>query len=139
MPVDYGTDKSVYRNGGIGKRIILINYRENLLEAIQKRLTTPRGWLAKFGGDPDYGYDVSSLLHAKFTPARILAEEVQIKVECEKDDRIRSAEVSITQATRGDIEILRITIEVTPKGSGPFKAVAEIGVSIPFSFIEVKE
>lgn len=118
--VDYGTDVRVYPNG-IGKRLQPISQRALLLEAMCKRLETPRGWLAQFGGDPEYGYSLEPLLNAKISPARKAAEETQIQQELLKDDRIFKVDVglAISIITRK----LTITIQCTPKNAGPFSAI----------------
>lgn len=125
----FWTDISVYPNG-IGRSFMLISDRVELAQALLKRLETPSGWLARFM-DPNsaayadyqnYGYDISNLLNQKFTPAKVLAMETGIKIECEKDSRVFSTDVlvnvTITQS------VLTIQITVTPKDpryGGPFK------------------
>lgn len=78
-------------------------------EAQFRRLITRRGLLVD---DPDYGRDVRSLANRGVTARDLLAEAGEIKLECEKDDRISRSDVTLTPEQGG--KRIRITIRNTP-------------------------
>lgn len=123
--------------GGVGRVFRLVSGQENLLQALMRRLETPRGALAAFGGDPDYGRDISDLLNQGFSPARLAAAETDIGVELEKDDRVFRADVSVTLPTA--TSKLTIEIRVIPKQMGPFKAILAAGEGPTLQIIQVAQ
>jgi len=127
----YGTDISTYP--GVGRKLLLVSERDNLAQALTRRLETPWGWLARFK-DPtapdyerwaEYGYDCRFLLEAKFTPAQTLAFQTEIKVELEKDDRITRVDVDLSPPTPSDAR-MTVVIRVLPKSGGPFKMIIDV-------------
>ncbi|HSS39713.1 MAG TPA: GPW/gp25 family protein [Polyangia bacterium] len=66
---------------------------DNLINAILRRLTTPRGRLFY---DPDYGYDVVSQLNASLGPTDMARIQAAITAELRKDPRIQSMTVTLS-------------------------------------------
>ena len=130
-PAGMGTDISVYRQGeaGIGRVLRLVSEQDLLIEALLKRLETPKGWLARFVSPTrsdyadyqEYGHDISDLLNKRYTPAKVLAEETEIKIQMESDDRVQEARVNVAISITANI--LRIDIRIIPKRGGPFRLV----------------
>jgi hypothetical protein len=83
-----------------------VHGREALIEALARRLTTPRGGLWY---DPSYGHDVRQYVNA---PSLV---ESQVSAECLKDERVLDAEVTVLSVG----EELRISVEITD-ARGPF-------------------
>lgn len=130
----YGKDIAVYE-GGIGKVYTLIEKRDLLAQDLRKRLETPRGTLLyfispedpKYADYEEYGYDLTLLVEQKFTPGRILATEVEVKNEMEKDDRVSQAIVTVDKSIL-TTSILHIEIMIIPisQFGGPFKMIMEV-------------
>jgi hypothetical protein len=97
--------------------------RTNLAMALLRRLRTPRGALAEFGDDPDYGYDIIDQLNSEHTEAELAGIDAEVDGEVLKDPRVRSAEVE-TIFTRENNE-LSVTIDVL-SGEGPFRLVLAV-------------
>jgi len=135
MPaLGYGQDIAVYE-GGIGKVHRIISKRELLAQDLRKRLETPRGTLTYFisPDDPkystyeEYGYDLTLLLEQKFSPGRILATQIELKNEMEKDDRVNQAIVNIDDSIlRTSILHIEITIIPISQFGGPFNMILEV-------------
>jgi phage baseplate assembly protein W len=87
-----------------------VHGREALIEALARRLTTPRGGLWY---DPSYGHDVRQYVNAP-SPQPGLVES-QVSAECLKDERVLDAEVTVLSVG----EELRISVEITD-ARGPF-------------------
>lgn len=130
----YGQDIAVYE-GGIGKVHRIIKDRELLAQDLRKRLETPRGTLLYFisPNDPkysdyeEYGYDITLLVEQKFTRARVLATQIEIKNELEKDDRVSEAIVTVDDSILLTKSILRIEAEIRPNSQlGIFTMIMEV-------------
>ena len=75
----------------------------------------------------EYGYDITLLLEQKFTPGRILAMQVEIKNELEKDDRVSQAIVTVDGSKLLRQSILTITINIIPNSQlGTFTMILEV-------------
>lgn len=91
----------------------VVGGREGLLEALMRRLMTPRGSL--FYDEDDYGYDLRALLNDVGMLPRDL--ELQVSKELRKDERVREAIVRVTLAREEDLQIdIRIV-----DADGPFQ------------------
>lgn len=114
MATFYGSDTSCVSDVGlvdvqITNPIVLIGQR------LARRLTTPRGGLAAFGGPADFGWDVRQYILAKMTTATRTTAQAQIENECTKDEQVLSAEV--------DVSVVGGVVKITVKGissAGPF-------------------
>lgn len=82
----------------------------NLGHALARRLTTPAGSLFY---DPDYGYDLRSLLNASVRNTGQIS--TRIEKEMLKDKRVARARALVDF----DGGIITARIEVTPKGDNP--------------------
>jgi hypothetical protein len=71
----------------------VVNGKTNLAMAIYRRLTTTRGALFY---DPDYGFSLTDLVNAELSAADISASRGAIIAECKKDERVESANVTLT-------------------------------------------
>lgn len=89
----------------------------NLLNAILRRLTIPRGGLFY---DPDYGFDVPGLLNVALSPIDVARIKGGIAAEVRKDPRVESVAVDavFTFATK----TLQLTLSITT-ALGPFDLV----------------
>lgn len=97
-----------------------------VMEAIARRLQTPTGRLV---GDPNYGFDVSAYINDDVTPADLDNIEQQVREECEKDERVASADVSAAYLA----DVLTLTIVLTLIADETFTlvlAVSDVTVSI---------
>lgn len=80
---------------------------ELVVEAIIRRITTPRGALVD---DGDYGIDVRGFLNSGIAAQDVPRLAGRIRGEIEKDDRVEFATVTVTWTD----PVLRIAIRVTP-------------------------
>lgn len=92
--LDYGTDFSTAVIGPDGRMDIdpmfrVISGPRVVLEAVARRLQTPRGMLED---DPGFGVDITSLLNSNVDISVI---EHVIKAECEADERVNSAAIAM--------------------------------------------
>lgn len=99
--------------------------RKNLANAIARRLTTPPGALAAISSDygRDYGYDLRDLLNDDMGPTEVAAAQAAIAVACEQDDRVRSAQVTLTAQPAASS--LTVQIDLVD-ADGPFSLVLSV-------------
>lgn len=88
--------------------------RQLLIHDLANRLETAPGTLAWDPLGTDYGYDVRALMNSKQRDLNGITR--RIASECEKDDRVESAEVVAEWTAENSI---RIDIEIED-GDGPF-------------------
>ena len=91
-------------------------------QRLVRRLTTPRGALGIINDDPDGGLDVRQYINAKLPPSAITTAQADISDECQKDEEVSSALVSMTES----LGVLTIRIDVDGS-SGPFSLVLNVG------------
>lgn len=106
MATDYGTGiASISVAGGLDldRYFRRITGPRVVLHAVARRFVTPRGslWWA-----PDEGYDVRSLLLEGVRPAQLPTYEREIATEAERDERVLSADVTMSFAN----DVLRIAM-----------------------------
>ncbi len=122
-PLGFGTDLSCVSDFAVDYSEVDPLSVRALIEALIRRLTTPRGTLID---DASYGYDTRALLNSGATPDTLRDESLAIAGECAKDDRVDRAtvgELEYTEATK----TLRIGIDIEP---------ADVSVSaFSFTFI----
>jgi hypothetical protein len=128
--VDFGTDVSTFPV--LDVTFSLTSGQRVVGEQLARRLMTPRGSLP---WAPNDGLDLRGMLSAKFTASMLYKWRSQIVGECEKDERVRSADVTITPAV--DFLSAVITITVTT-ADGPFALV--LGVDkVTVSLLDFQE
>jgi hypothetical protein len=88
-------------------------------EAAYRRLTTPRGMLRGGEEEQNYGLDLTELIGSTSTKADAAALPGRIRAELQKDDRIESVDVTVTEVTEGPSTSFVVAIEATT-GAGPF-------------------
>lgn len=93
--------------------------RRVLAEAVARRLTTQRGSLFYA---PDYGLDIRDYLNEGFTPSALFQAQSAIEAEVEKDERVISATVTLSNPRP---DTLRISIRIEA-ADGPFEMVLSI-------------
>lgn len=100
---DYGTDIT------IGKVVSTVSGTRNLLNALVRRLKTPRGGLFY---DPGYGEDVTAYLN-RVVDADML-DQIKVNVEQQMllDDRVSNVDAIVTY--NQNTFSLKLTISVTP-------------------------
>lgn len=96
-----------------------ISGRSLLIEALLRRLVTPRGGLL---GSPDYGTDVRDWVNDDNSVAGLARLGAAISAEIAKDERVRSATAVATFAD----SMLTAAITIVD-GDGRFKLVISIG------------
>lgn len=94
----------------------IVSGRLGLLQAIARRLITPRGSLFY---DHDYGYDVRQFLSGDVRSTAEIASNVA--AEAEKDERVEQASAKVTLVDRRLVVNLAIL-----DGAGPFSFVLNI-------------
>lgn len=120
----YGSDLSTF--SGSGNSIGLdplgtpITGPRVVLEAVARRLMTPRGSLPGF---PQYGFDLMGLLGKRLTPVAKKRIEADIVAECEADERVLKATIVEFVETSKDQYRLRIALQLT---EGPFALVLSV-------------
>jgi hypothetical protein len=116
-PFGYGTDLSCSSDLTPTMASVDAFSTRAISEAIVRRLDTPRGALVD---DPDYGTDLRGFLNRGATAAELNALSDKVRAEVQRDDRVRSATVSLrmSEATR----TLRVDIAVALVGTdGAFR------------------
>jgi hypothetical protein len=106
MAVDqYGLDISTFPD--LDVRGTPISDVRTVVECCLRRLMTPNGSLPY---DTDFGYDLRDLLHEDLTEADLRRHETRVALELEKDERVLSAEASMSfDPTRPFVLLVRIT------------------------------
>lgn len=135
-PVFYGSDTYCltdlqYVDVQITDSRVLIGQR------LVRRLTTPRGALGLINDDPDGGLDVRQYVNAKLSPSAITTAQADIANECQKDEEVASAIVSMS------LSLGTLTITIAVDGStGPFVLVLNVGdvtTDVIFSFNQANQ
>lgn len=111
---DFGTDFVISKVPG---RISGIN---NLVKKIVRRLKCPNGALY---WDPAYGLDVRQYLNISVTPAKIQEIKQAVKAQCELDERVQSAEVTVSNSQNNQ---LFIVIQITTQQGPNFNLVLSV-------------
>lgn len=89
----YGTDVSTFPD--LDPRLQAISGQRAVAEAVARRWLTPLGALVY---DPTYGEDIRALLNAPVDQPRIRAIAAALAAQAEADERVQSAEVTITSS-----------------------------------------
>ncbi len=109
---NFGADVSTWPD--LDGSFALITGKRVVAEAALRRLMTPRGALV---GAPNYGLDLRGWVNASYTPAQLGRLQADIAAECEKDERVRSADVTVT----ADTTTMSLTVQVAlDTNDGPF-------------------
>lgn len=103
---------------------VMASGNQCVAEAIARRLQTPRGGLID---DPNYGYDLTAWLDADVTPAQIASIQSNVNAECVKDQRVTSAQSTVTFLPTG---LLIVTIQLTT-AAGPFSLTLSVSSLAP--------
>ena len=99
---------------GVGFVFGLASGRQNLANALGRRLITPRGGLFY---DPDYGFDVRSYLNIALTRTKMGELVSGIEDECRKDPRVQNVVAQATPIGSPLVDLV-INLLVTP-AAGP--------------------
>lgn len=116
----YGTDIGC-GPAGIDERFSLVEGRQALIEAIARRLETPRGGLFD---DPTYGLGVTAWVGKRADRAQLFAWGQALAAEARKDDRVRQAKATVSVAPDGK---LRFVLSITPLEGRTFDLSGLIG------------
>lgn len=111
VPEGFGTDLA--GTDDLTETMREVSGNTTLVQAIYRRLTTPRGALLD---DPDYGLDLRTLLSRGMTPEDLAGLPDVIAAEIRKEQRIEACEVQVQSRADGAIEIA-VRAEVA---EGPF-------------------
>jgi hypothetical protein len=124
--LDLGSDLSCVSD--LNPHMGVVSGRRLLAEAIARRLQTPKGALLD---DPNYGYDLVGQLNADISQGDLGRIAAAITSECQKDQRVFSAAVTVVAATipgAGNTSLLGLKVTISLiTGVGPFSLV--IGVA----------
>lgn len=100
---------------------------ENLLNALARRLSTPRGSLFY---DQSYGYDLEQFVNSDVDADLLQEIRAGVREECLKDERVLDCHVAVSYAP--DTTTTRVVVSVSSK-SGVGRLIASIGqVSVEF-------
>ena len=91
MAIDFGTDVSTFPD--LDVRGTQIKDTRSVAECCLRRLMTPNGTLEY---DAEAGYDLRDLLNDDLADSDLRKHEALAAIEVEKDERIRSASVSLS-------------------------------------------
>jgi phage baseplate assembly protein W len=123
--IDYGSDVLTFP--GVDPNLTLSKGGRVLAEALARRLCTPRGSLPFH---EDYGLDLRSFLNEAVTSDSLYRLKSAVERECEADERVESASVSLDY--NAQTRRLRVRIEATT-AQGPFRltlAVSQVTVEL---------
>ncbi|MDV6376362.1 hypothetical protein [Deinococcus arenicola] len=120
---DFGTDL-----GGTGQ---LVTGGENLIQALTRRIQTPRGSLFY---DPGYGSTLHEWLGEGIQDDG-LEVAVTLEIDLEEDPRVRSASVTVEQVTLRSIRL----VAAVDTAAGPFELVVagELAAAAVYPNVEV--
>lgn len=110
--MDLGTDLSALPDLSFS----LKSGRANLVEALARRLMTPRGGLFY---DLNYGFDLRAYLQEDINPQTVFELESLVAVELQKDQRVLAAEVTVSQPEHNALR-LDALIQLA---DGPFRLI----------------
>ncbi|AZF88274.1 hypothetical protein [Meiothermus phage MMP17] len=110
---DFGTDLSALPDLSFD----LKSGRDNLAEALARRLITPPGGLFY---DPTYGLNLREYLNDAITDEVRYEIETLVAAECEKDERILAAEATLMDTGMPRTVQLAIALETA---EGPFRLI----------------
>lgn len=97
--------------------------RPNLANAIARRWSTPQGFLARFGGDANYGRDVRGRLNTAWSFQELSGLAAELEDECLLDERVESASVTVSH----DLATSTLTAEVDLEvATGTFRFIMKI-------------
>lgn len=126
---DYGQDVSTFPDldpgfaAPTGPRVVA--------ESIARRLTTPRG--ALFWA-PDDGFDVRELLNESVTSAKLSQWTRALEQECEKDERVLSASITLTYDSTGMALQIAASLDTA---DGPFVLVMVV-TSVQLTILDAR-
>lgn len=115
--IDYGIDVACVDD--IDPTFELVSGRKALVQALARRLATPRGGLFY---DGTYGYDLRAVLNASVEDfGGVYAIAAAVEAECQKDERVATARASV------NFNRETLTVAVAIEGSeGPFDLVLSV-------------
>ena len=125
---DFGTDLAALPD--LEPRLPLQSGLRNLGEAIARRLQTPRGSLFYA---PNYGTDIRAWLNEAMTTDDLFRAKVAVEAECEKDERVLSADAEVVLNRTLQTLTLRLTLTTA---AGPFRLVLSVD-QVTVTLIEV--
>jgi hypothetical protein len=108
-----------------------VNTRRIVAEAVARRLITSRGGLLD---DPNYGFDITGFINDDMSQLDIANLKGSIKSECEKDERVNRADVTMVVPPNGTGAYL-ITIFLETN-DGPFSLVLSVS-SVTIDILKV--
>src|SRR5262245_8863750 len=120
MTVFYGSDSACVTDIGLIDTQVT-SPAQVIGQRIARLLQPPRGAFGLINDDANRGWDVRQYVNAQLTPSTIAIAQQQIKNECEKDEEVQSATVTMTNSGG----TITITISIVAS-SGPFTLVGNI-------------
>ena len=106
---------------------LVYDERTLLLQAIARRLITPRGSLFY---NTDYGFDLRGYLNASLTARQVAALEGEIQAECEKDERVSSADVTVRATAATNTFVVKIELDAIFGQTSMTMLVSDVTVEI---------
>lgn len=120
MATFYGSDSSCLTDVGLVD-VQITNPITLIAQRLARRLQTPRGGLAAFGGPADFGWDLRQYINMKMTTGTRSTAQQQIANECVKDEQVQSADVDLQVSGE------RVTVVINVISSaGPFQLTGDV-------------
>lgn len=127
--MSFGSDVSTFlgtvEEPGLDPTFALISGQRVVLEAVVRRLMTPRGFLGSLGEEwEDYGFDIRSYQSARMTAPQKAALIQGIQQEAMKDERVQDCRASIDGPDFAT-GVMRVKITISTE-LGDFSAVLAV-------------
>lgn len=116
---DFGTCWGTPDGADLSMPSYMASGNQVVAEAILRRWSTSRGQLID---DPNYGYNVMDLVSDDLGPGDVAYAQQQLAQEAQKDERVKSASVTVTLTGAG---LLTITGAIVT-AKGPFSLVVAV-------------
>jgi len=132
MATNYGSDSYCVTDVGLTD-VQVTNPAVLIGQRVARRLQTPRGGLAAFGGPADFGWDVRQYVMKKMDVSSRTTAQQQIENECLKDEQVLAVTVDLSVANDGTVtlKVLGVT------SAGPFTLTGNVSqFSAPEFFVQ---
>jgi len=116
---DLGTCWSTPTGQDLSSPAVMASGNRCVAEAILRRWTTNQGDLID---DPNYGRNLIDLLSRPLSPGQLAYEQQQAAAEAKKDERVKSATVTLSLSIAGVLMIDATLVTA----NGPFHLVASV-------------
>jgi hypothetical protein len=127
-PTGYGVDLVCTTDLTAGLSEVANDTRQGISQALRHRISVGRDVTFIREDDPNYGTDVTGMLHRGTRPQDIAQMEGEIAEECLKDDRVASVQVSGAVSLGPPASLsFKISVTAVDPNVGTFPLVLSIG------------